>query len=141
MASNKNHAFAAPIVSEICERLLEIHEVDPSYMRVLLIRIADVALYNERMIPPMLNAMSGNSLKVVESFNVQACYRGLTKQAVHVEWHQEIAKVRKYYSEMANLLQDMRDRADNHEVGKQADGLAHGWRKGGVEEVDDAGQE
>jgi hypothetical protein len=128
-------------MAEIAERLIEVYDISPLYLFSFLRRMGDLATNHRRMIPSVLYSMSGNSLAVVESFSVQAEPRGLTKQAIHVEWHNELAALRVIYPEIADLLKNMRDRADNHEVGRQADAMAHGWRKGGAEEVDDAGQE
>jgi hypothetical protein len=132
---------SAQIVAEIAERLVEL-EAAKLYAGVDLVRrLCLIAERSPRLFRPTCAALSGDVIEVVNSFAVQAEKRGLTKQAIHVEWHQEVARLSEYMPELASELQELRDRADNHEVGKQADGLAHGWRKGGVEEAEDAGHE
>ena len=128
------------IVAEIAERLVEMEGVKIYAGVDLVRRLAVIAERSPRLFRPTCAALSGDVIEVVNSFAVQAARRGLTKQAIHVEWHQEIARMNEYLPELGAALQELRDRADNHEVGKAADGMAHGWRRGGVEEAGDAGE-
>lgn len=130
----------AQIVAEIAERLVEMEAVKMYAGVDLVRRLCLVAERSPRLFRPTCSALSGDVIEVVNSFAVQAERRGLTKQAIHVEWHQEVERMREYMPELAVALQELRDRADNHDIGKQADGMAHGWRKGGAEEVGDAGE-
>lgn len=129
---------ASKIVAEIAERLVELEAIR-AYSGVDLVRrLAVVAERSPRLFKPVCSALAGDVLEVVSSFAVQAERRGLTKQAIHVEWHQEIGRLRDYMPQLAESLQELRDRAENHDIGKQADCLAHGWRRGGMEEALDA---
>ena len=108
---------ASPIVAEIAERLLEVEEVRQFAAVDLVRRLGYIAERTPRMFRSVLSAMSGDALAVVESYSVQASRRGLTKQAIHVEWHADLERLREMFPDLAALLQQMRDQADNHEQG------------------------
>jgi len=126
------------IVAEIAERLVEMEDVKQYAGVDLVKRLCLIAERQPRLFRPVMSALSGDVLSVVDSFAVKAGRRGLTKQALHVEWHQELSRLKEYLPELADALQELRDRADNHDVGRLADGLAHGWSRGGKCEEGDA---
>jgi hypothetical protein len=137
MSANRLPSLApiagTPIVAEIAERLCELEEVKMFAAVDLVMRLGRIAERTPRMFRSVLAALHGDTLAVVESYNVQASKRGLTKQAVHVEWHRDLDRLRDYLPELADMLQDMRDRADNHDIGRQADPLRNGWGSTGVD--------
>jgi hypothetical protein len=103
---------AACIVAEIAERLAELEELKLCSAHDLCRRLATVGDRTPRLFRPVLSALRGDTLAVVESYAVQADRRGLTKQAVHFEWHADLARLREILPELAQTLQDYRDRAD-----------------------------
>jgi len=129
----------AQIVAEIAERLVEIEGVKSGAGMDLVRRLAIVAERSPRLFRPTCAALSGDVLEVVNSFSVTGDRRGLTKQAIHVEWTEEVAKLREYLPALSDALQELRDRADNHDIGKHEDNLAHGWSRGGQMEAEELG--
>jgi hypothetical protein len=129
----------AQIVAEIAERLVEIEGVKSGAGMDLVRRLAIVAERSPRLFRPTCAALSGDVLEVVNSFAVTGDRRGLTKQAIHFEWDKEVAKLRQYLPDLSDALQELRDRADNHDIGKHQDNLAHGWSRGGQMEAEELG--
>jgi hypothetical protein len=110
---------ASPIAAEIAERLLEIEDLKQWASIDLLTRLRLVALVSPRLYLGVLAYMSGDSIKIVESYAVQADRRGLTKQALHFEWQRDIARLNEVMPELASALIETKRLADNHEpVGK-----------------------
>jgi hypothetical protein len=103
---------AAPIVAEIAQRLCELDEQDHASSHDLIRRLAAIGDLTPRLYRSVLAALHGDTLAVVESYAVQADRRGLTKQAIHVEWHNDIQTLAKYYPELAAALKTMRDTAE-----------------------------
>ena len=110
-------ARAAPIVAEIAERLEELDDAKLCAAQDLCRRLALIGDRTPRLFRSVLGALRGDVLSVVESYAVQATRRGLTKQALHYEWKQDLDYLSAVFPDVARLLQDMRDRAENHEVG------------------------
>ena len=110
-------ARAAPIVAEIAERLEELDDAKLCAAQDLCRRLALIGDRTPRLFRSVLGALRGDVLSVVESYAVQAARRGLTKQALHYEWQQDVNYLSAVFPDVARLLQDMRDRAENHEVG------------------------
>jgi hypothetical protein len=108
---------AAPIVAEIAERLEELDDAKLCAAQDLCRRLALIGDRTPRLFRSVLGALRGDTLSVVESYSVQASRRGLTKQALHYEWRQDLDRLGQIFPDVATLLQDMRDRAENHEVG------------------------
>ena len=129
----------AQIVAEVAERLVEMEGIKIGAGMDLVRRLAIVAERSPRLFRPTCAALSGDVLEVVSSFTVSGDRRGLTKQAIHVEWTAEVAKLQEYLPALSSALQELRDRADNHDVGKHQDNLAHGWSRGGQMEAEELG--
>jgi hypothetical protein len=106
---------AAPIVAEIAERLAELDDHKLCAAHDLCRRLTHIGDRTPRLFRPVLAALTGDTLAVVESYAVQADRRGLTKQALHVEWHLDVARLREIFPDLAQELQNMRDRCENHE--------------------------
>ena len=108
----------ACIVAEIAERLAELEEKRMAGAQDLIQRLSAIALISPLMFRHVLAILHGDTLHVVESFSVQASRRGsLTKQALHCQWHTELGKVAVVFPDIAAILTQLRDQADNHEMG------------------------
>lgn len=107
----------ACIVAEIAERLSELEERRFAGAQDLVQRLASIASISPSMFRYVVAVLHGDTLRVVESFAVQASRRGVTKQAIHAQWHTEIGRVRAVFPDIATILQQLRDQADNHDAG------------------------
>ena len=108
----------ACIVAEIAERLSELEEKRCAGAQDLVKRLAAIATTSPMMFRQVIALLHGDTLQVVASFAVKASRTGkITKQAAHCRWHTEIEKVRKIYPDIATILQQLRDAADNHNLG------------------------
>tara|TARA_R110001632_G_C11225167_1_gene405945 strand:+ start:415 stop:858 length:444 start_codon:yes stop_codon:yes gene_type:complete len=108
----------ACIIAEIAERLTELEEKRITGAVDFIQRLALIASISPRMFRHVVAILHGDTLNVVESFEVQAGKRRvLKKQTLHCEWAIEIEKVRVVFPDIAAILQDLRDAADNHNLG------------------------
>ena len=108
----------ACIVAEIAERLAELEEKRLAGAQDLVQRLASIATISPLMFRHVLAVLHGDTLHVVSSFAVQAAQRGtLTKQAVSHQWHTELAKVAVVFPDIAAILTQLRQQADNHDLG------------------------
>ena len=106
----------ACLVAEIAERLGELEERRFSGAQDLVQRLASIASISPAMFRHVIALLHGDTLRVVESFSVQGGKRGLTKQAIHCEWGTELAKVRAVFPDIATILHQLREHADNHDA-------------------------
>jgi len=109
----------ACIISEIAERLTELEEKRETGAIDFINRLYLISAISPRMFRHVVAILHGDTLNVVESFEVQTQrrYGSLCKQALHCEWDAELEKVRQYFPDIAKILQLLRDQADNHELG------------------------
>lgn len=120
---NPPRSIATPetacIIAEIAERLAELEEIRETGAMDLINRLYLISAISPRMFRHVVAILHGDTLNVVESFEVQTQrrYGKLTKQALHCEWNAEVKKVSQYFPDIAKILQLLRDQADNHEMG------------------------
>jgi hypothetical protein len=91
---------AAKLLSEICERLLELDEVKHSEGAALVRRLATIA------------DLSPSAYRTYED---QARNRGLTRQALHWQWTQDQRAIKAIFPHLAIMLQGLRDTVAHHE--------------------------
>jgi hypothetical protein len=129
---NPPRSIATPetacIVAEIAERLSELEEKRRFAASDLVQKLAAVATISPRMFRHVTRLLHGDTLHVLESFSIQASRRGLpegnmltstkglTKQMVHCEWQAELVRVRNIFPDVAAILQQLREQADNHDA-------------------------
>ena len=109
----------AQLSSEIMERLVEMHEIKIGRAADLCRRLGTLADMSPTMFLITLRLGSGNVEAVRQSFSEMAEHRGITRQALHFEWSQEVAKVRMVFPELAQLMADYRQSTDEPERGDE----------------------
>ena len=112
----------AQLSSEIMERLVEMHEIKIGRAADLCRRLGTLADMSPTMFLITLRLGSGNVDAVRRSFSEMAEHRGLTRQALHFEWSQEVDKVRVVFPELAQLMADYRQSTDEPERGDSEEG-------------------
>ncbi len=106
---------AAKLLSEICERLLELDEVKHSEGAALVRRLATIADLSPSAYRTVLHVGCGQVEAVVASYEDQARNRGLTRQALHWQWTQDQKAIRAIFPHLAIMLQGLRDTVAHHE--------------------------
>ena len=112
---------AGRLSAEIMERLVELHELRMTSAADLCRRLGTLADASPTMFLITLRIGSGNVDAVRQSFSEMAEHRGLTRQALHHEWADEVAKVRMVFPELAQLMADYRQSTDEPEKGDLED--------------------
>jgi hypothetical protein len=112
----------AQLSCEIMERLVEMHEIKIGRAADFCRRLGTLSDMSPTMFLITLRLGSGNVDAVRRSFSEMAEHRGLTRQALHFEWSQEVDKVRMVFPELAQLMADYRQSTDEPERGDAEDG-------------------
>lgn len=107
-------AELATLTSEVAERLDEMDEVKRSAAFDLIARLASLGNLSPIAQRITIRLLHGNP-EPLQSFYEQAKQRGITKQCVHHELHNEIAKIRRVFPELAHQLEVMRAAVVAHE--------------------------
>lgn len=98
---------AAPIMSEICERLCELEEVKLGMAADVIHRLARVAEMNNQAFRYTIRLMHGDAA-MFDSFEQQAEKRAITKQAVHCEFRSVLAVIERAFPELAHQIGHLR---------------------------------
>ena len=101
--------------AEIMERLVELHELRMTSAADLCRRLGTLADIAPTLFLVTLRFGSGDVSAVRKSFEEMAKDRAFTRQFLHWDWHEEIAKVRDVFPELAQLMIDYRQATDEGE--------------------------
>jgi hypothetical protein len=112
----------AQLSCEIMERLVEMHEMKFGSASLLCARLSTLADVSPSMFLTTIRLGSGDVHAVRQSFAEMAEGTGRTRQALHYEWSQEVAKVRMVFPELAQLMADYRQSTDEPERGDSEEG-------------------
>jgi hypothetical protein len=107
----------AQLSSEIMERLVEMHEMRHSSAADLCRRLGTLADLSPSMFLTTIRLGSGDVHAVRQSFAEMAEGTGRTRQALHYEWANEVAKLSMLFPELAQLMADYRQSTDEPERG------------------------
>ncbi len=130
---------AAKLLSEICERLIELDEVKHSEGAALVRRLATIADLSPSAYRTVLHVGCGQVGAVVSSYEQQVKGRGLTRQALHWQWAQDQKAIKAIFPQLATMLQDLRDTVAHHEeTMSAADAMRFAGRSDGQNEANDA---
>jgi hypothetical protein len=114
----------AKLSSEIFERLIELDEVKHGASSALIHRLATLANLSGSAYRATLHVGCGQIEAVVASYEEQAKGRGLTRQALHWQWSQDMRAIGQVFPVLAAMLQELRDTVAHHEDAMSAaDGL------------------
>lgn len=105
----------ARLMSEVFERLIEIEEIKRGRGVALVQRLSTVAQLSTSAYRTVLHVGCGQVHAVVASYEEQARNRGLTRQALHWQWSQDMRAIRQVFPALAGMLQDLRDSVAHHE--------------------------
>ena len=106
---------AGRLSAEIMERLVELHELRMTSAADLCRRLGTLADIAPTLFLVTLRFGSGDVSAVRKSFEEMAKDRAFTRQFLHWDWHEEIAKVRDVFPELAQLMIDYRQATDEGE--------------------------
>ena len=106
---------SAQLSAEIMERLVELHELRMTSAADLCRRLGTLADIAPTLFLVTLRFGSGDVSAVRKSFEEMAKDRAFTRQFLHWDWHEEIAKVRDVFPELAQLMIDYRQSTDEGE--------------------------
>lgn len=114
----KSPAYA--IVAEIAARLEELNEIKKGLGADLVTQLYCIACTSRRAYDITIQLLHGNMGEVLASYQDQADKRGVTKQDIHYEFTQEVAKLERLYPELHSVILAMRRQATQHEdpIGK-----------------------
>ena len=114
----------ARIFAEVCERLLEIEGEKFGEARALVRRLATLADVSERGFLLVLRFGAGDTGALLASYEEQVAKRGVTRQAAHWQWQQDLKAIKLTFPAVAALLGEYRDSVRHKEDGMSAaDGL------------------
>ena len=105
----------AAIVGEIAQRLGEMEEDRLLSGIDFINRLSAIAAISPRMFSVTIGLLAGQLDAVVDSFATQSSKRGLTKQALHWEYHNELALLAEHFPELARVIGVIRSSIEHHE--------------------------
>jgi hypothetical protein len=115
---------SAKLLSEILERLLEMDEIHRDSAAGLVRRLATLADVSPSGFAMVLRFGSGDTGAIVQSYEQQSEHRGLTRQALHWQWANDLKAIALCFPEIAALLREYRLNIAHHEAPmSSADGL------------------
>lgn len=130
---------AAKLLSEICERLIELDEVKHAEGAALVRRLATIADLSPSAFWTVLHVGCGQVRAVVSSYEQQVKGRGLTRQALHWQWAQDQKAIKAIFPQLATMLQELRDTVAHHEeTMSAADAMRFAGRSDSQNEAIDA---
>ena len=107
----------AALVCEIAERLDELETLKVGYTADLMRRLW--ALHGETAVGYrfVLQVLHGDTTHITESYSTRGTARGKTKQDMHWEEKQCLAKIAAHFPEVAKVLEGIRAQVGQHEDG------------------------
>lgn len=105
---------AAPIVSEICERLHELEDIRLGLAVDILTRLNRVCEISHMAFRYTVLLMHGDAT-IFDSFQEQAENRAMSKQAAHAEFHAVIAAIEQVFPELSHQIRHIRGQVSRAE--------------------------
>jgi len=105
---------AAPIVSEICERLHELEDIRLGLAVDFLYRLAAICEISHMAFRYTIRLMHGDAT-IFSSFQEQAEDRAMSKQAAHAEFHSVIATIERVFPELSKQIEFIRGQVSRAE--------------------------
>ena len=105
----------ARIFAEVCERLLEIEDAKFGEAKALVRRLAVLADISERGFLLVLRFGAGDTGALVASYEEQVAKRGVTRQAAHWQWQQDLKAISFTFPEVAALMREYRETISHKE--------------------------
>ena len=102
----------ARLSAEIMQRLVEMDEIHMTSAADLCRRLGTLADISPTMFMASLRLGSGDVGAVRRSFAEMAAATGRTRQALHYEWAQEVAKLKTIFPALAQLMIEYRQSTD-----------------------------
>ena len=100
---------SAKVLAEVCERLLEIEEQKLDSAADLVRRMATLADLSKGAFRMVLQFGSGNTGALLASYEEQVAAKGVTRQAAHWRWQQDLKAISFTFPEVAALMREYRD--------------------------------
>lgn len=99
---------SAKLLSEIFERLIEMDGIKRDSATGLVRRLATLADISQSGFGLVLRFGSGDIGSVLRSYDEQCEHRGITRQALHWQWSNDLKNIRLCFPEIADLLAEYR---------------------------------
>lgn len=106
---------SAKLMAEICERLLEVEEAKLDSAADLVRRLATLADLSKGAFRMVLHFGSGNTGALLASYEEQVAAKGITRQAAHWRWQQDLKAISFTFPEVASLMKEYRDSIGHRE--------------------------
>lgn len=106
---------AATVTSEVFARLIEMDEIKLNSGADLCRRLATLADLSPYAFKLATELGSGQTAGVMESYERLAKQRGITRQAMHWQFGQEVKRIGFVFPELAALLSEYREMSEHHE--------------------------
>lgn len=114
-AQTRESAIAATLVAEIAERLEELNGIREGYAARLINHLSCIASNSERSFDITVQLLHCNYDEVLASYQDQAEKRAKTKQDIHWEFTTEVAKLKRLYPLLYQVIIATRAQAMRHE--------------------------
>ena len=106
---------SAKLMAEICERLLEVEEEKLDSAADLVRRLATLADLSKGAFRMVLHFGSGNTGALLASYEEQVAAKGITRQAAHWRWQQDLKAISFTFPEVAALMREYRESIGHRE--------------------------
>ena len=106
---------SAKLMAEICERLIEIEEHKLDSAADLVRRMATLADLSKGAFRMVLQFGSGNTGALLASYEEQVASKGVTRQAAHWRWQQDMKAISFTFPEVAALMREYRETISHKE--------------------------
>jgi hypothetical protein len=98
---------AAPIVSEVCERLHELEDIRLGLGISILSRLVQVSEVSHMAFRYTVRLMHGDA-SIFNSFQQQSQDRAISKQAAHAEFHSVLTAIERAFPELSHQIKHIR---------------------------------
>lgn len=105
---------AAPIVSEICERLHELEDIRLGLAVGIIARLVHVCEISHTAFRYTVRLMHGDA-SIFDSFQQQAEDRAMSKQAAHAEFHSVLLTIERAFPELSHQIKHIRGQVSRAE--------------------------
>lgn len=106
---------SAKLMAEIFERLLEVEEQKLDSAADLVRRLATLADLSKGAFRTVLHFGSGDTGALLASYEDQVADKGVTRQAAHWRWQQDLKAISFTFPEVAQLMREYRESVGHKE--------------------------